>query len=203
MTTFDPMWDKRFADSKYAYGVTPNDFLNQHTKSLNKGNVLTIAEGEGRNAVFLAKLGFDVTAVDASIEGIKKAQQLADKHQVDLNYIHADLATFDFGKQQWDNIVSIFAPFGRTLRSQIHQKITSSLKPNGIFLIEAYTPEQIKFATGGGPDLDTMPSKKQLIDELSGLEFSLLSECERSVIEGVYHTGQASVVQGIAKRVIK
>lgn len=199
MKHFDPMWDTRFADTEYAYGKEPNDFLRQQVSSLKKGKLLTLAEGEGRNAVFLAKLGFDVTAVDASIKGLNKAQLLASQNEVTITTVHADLADYDLGEQKWDSVVSIFAPFGSTLRKVLHRDIVKSLKPGGTFLIEAYTPEQIRFGTGGGNDPDTMMTPSQLAGELKGLTFDLLQQSEREVVEGKYHTGRASVVQGLAK----
>ncbi|MCO7187023.1 MULTISPECIES: class I SAM-dependent methyltransferase [unclassified Pseudoalteromonas] len=194
---FDPMWDTRFAESDYAYGTEPNDFLKAQVKQLKGKRVLSLAEGEGRNAVYLAKLGFNVTAVDASIKGIEKAQQLAQASGVSINFIQADLASFDLGREQWDNIIAIFAPFGQGLRAKLHQRVVQALVPGGVFLTEAYSPEQIQFGTGGGKDVDTMLTAAQLAQELRGVKWTLLEQLERSVVEGRYHTGMAAVVQGV------
>ena len=162
-----------------------------------KGSVLSIAEGEGRNAVFLAKQGYSVTAVDGSEVGLKKAEKLAAENGVVIECIHADLADFDLGEDKWDGIISIFVPLPSPLRKRLYQKLETALKPGGVFLIEAYTPDQIKHGTGGGSSADTMQTAGSLRLELPDLEFKHLAELEREVIEGTYHTGLGSVVQAI------
>ncbi len=101
------MWDKEFDTETYVYGKEPNEFLKEHYEELPKGKVLCLAEGEGRNAVFLATKGFDVTAVDISQVGLNKAKKLAKEAGVEIRTICKDLAAFDLGEQQWDSIVSI------------------------------------------------------------------------------------------------
>lgn len=192
------MWDERYSAEEYAYGKAPNQFLAEHFAAIPKGKVLSLAEGEGRNAVFLAQQGYAVTAVDASRVGLQKAQKLADEHGVSLELIHADLAEFDLGNEQWDGIVSIFCPLPSALRQQLHQKVVAALKPGGVYLIEAYTPEQLKHGTGGGKSADTMTTQADLTRELQGLHFQHLLELERDVVEGIYHTGLGAVVQALA-----
>lgn len=194
------MWDERYSAEEYAYGTAPNSFLEQNFSSIPKGKVLSIAEGEGRNAVFLARHGYTVTAVDSSIVGLKKAEKLASENKVQIECIHADLAEFDFGENKWEGIVSIFCPLPSELRKQIYKKVISSLKPGGVILLEAYTPDQIKHGTGGGTNTDTMQSRQSLSTELAGLKFKHLSELERDVVEGIYHTGLGAVVQMIAEK---
>lgn len=192
------MWDERYSAEEYAYGKAPNQFLAEHFAAIPKGKVLSLAEGEGRNAVFLAQQGYAVTAVDASRVGLQKAQKLADEQGVSLELIHADLAEFDLGNEQWDGIVSIFCPLPSALRQQLHQKVVAALKPGGVYLIEAYTPEQLKHGTGGGKSADTMTTQADLMCELQGLHFQHLLELERDVVEGIYHTGLGAVVQALA-----
>lgn len=192
------MWDERYSAEEYAYGKAPNQFLAEHFAAIPKGKVLSLAEGEGRNAVFLAQQGYAVTAVDASRVGLQKAQKLADERGVSLELIHADLAEFDLGNEQWDGIVSIFCPLPSALRQQLHQKVVAALKPGSVYLIEAYTPEQLKHGTGGGKSADTMTTQADLTRELQGLHFQHLLELERDVVEGIYHTGLGAVVQALA-----
>lgn len=192
------MWDERYAIEEYAYGTEPNAFLKENFHHIPKGRVLSLAEGEGRNAVFLAKQGYSVTAVDASQVGLDKAKKLADAHGVTMELVHADLADYDLGIHQWDGIVSIFCPLPSALRKELYRKVQAALKPGGIFLLEAYTPDQLKHGTGGGNSADTMQTKQSLTLELPGLHFSHLMELEREVIEGIYHTGLGAVVQAIA-----
>lgn len=196
------MWDERYNVEEYAYGTKPNQFLEENVNHIPKGKVLSLAEGEGRNAIFLAQQGYSVTAVDASIVGLNKAGKLAAENGVVVEFIHADLADYDLGENKWDGIVSIFCPLPSALRKQLYKKVEAGLKRNGVFLLEAFTPEQLKHGTGGGKSADVMQSKESLSLELSGLKFKHLMELEREVIEGIYHTGTSAVVQAIAVREI-
>lgn len=194
------MWDERYSGQEYAYGTKPNQFLEENVHHIPKGKILSLAEGEGRNAVFLAKQGYTVTAIDGSIVGLNKAQKLAEENGVVIECIHTDLADYDLGENQWDGIISIFVPLPSTLRIQLYKKVEAGLKPNGVFLLEAYRPEQLKHGTGGGNSVDVMQTKESLLLELPGLKFSHLIELEREVIEGTYHTGIGAVVQAIAAK---
>lgn len=196
------MWDERYNTEVYAYGTKPNKFLEENVNQIPKGKVLSLAEGEGRNAVFLAKQGYSVTAVDASIVGLNKAQKLAEENGVVIECVHADLANYDLGENKWDAIVSIFFPLSSALRKQLYKKVEVGLKPKGVFLLEAYTPAQLKHSTGGGNSADVMQTKESLRLELANLKFRHLIELERDVIEGSYHTGIGAVVQAIASREI-
>jgi SAM-dependent methyltransferase len=194
------MWDERYSAEGYAYGTAPNQFLKENVHSIPKGKVLSLAEGEGRNAVFLAQLGYSVTAVDASLVGLNKARNLAEKNGVVIECMHADLADYDLGNNEWGAIVSIFCPLPSTLRIALYKKVMTGLKRDGVFLLEAYTPDQLKHGTGGGNSVDMMQTKESLNNELAGLEFTHLIELERDVIEGIYHTGIGAVVQAIATK---
>ena len=192
------MWDERYSAQEYAYGTNPNKFLEANVSTIPKGKVLSLAEGEGRNAVFLAKQGYSVTAVDSSLVGLNKARKLAEENGVIVEFIHTDLAEYDLGEKKWDGIVSIFCPLPSSIRKQLHKKVEAALKRNGVFLLEAYTPAQLKYGTGGGNSVDVMQSKESLSLELAGLKFKHLIELERDVVEGIYHTGIGAVVQAIA-----
>jgi len=196
------MWDERYSTDVYIYGTQPNGFLSSKFSTLPKGKILSLAEGEGRNAVFLAKQGYSVTAVDSSSIGLRKAQKLAEENGVVIECVHADLREFEFGENCWDGIISIFCPLPSELRADVYKKVESSLRTGGVFLTESYTPRQIEYGTGGGNCIDTMQSKESLARELKNLHFSHLVEVEREVIEGIYHTGMASVVQAIGLRKI-
>lgn len=194
------MWDERYSADEYAFGTKPNEFLEANVHSLPKGNILSLAEGEGRNAVFLAKQGYAVTAVDSSLVGLNKGRKLAEENGVTVEFIHADLAEYVLGENQWDGIISIFCPLPPSLRKALYKKVDIGLKKNGVFLLEAYTPEQLKHGTGGGDSAELMQSKESLTLELPDLNFTHLIELEREVIEGIYHTGMAAVVQAIASK---
>ena len=194
------MWDQRYATDEYAYGTEPNDFLHENTSELPSGKILCLAEGEGRNAVWLAQQGYDVTAVDSSKVGLEKAQQLAATHGVSITTHHADLADYEIGSEQWDGIVSIFCHLPAPLRKSVHQRCIEGLKAGGVLLLEAYTPEQLNYKTGGPPSAEMMMDSQQLENELGQLTFLKLEETVREIHEGSHHHGEGAVVQLIAKK---
>lgn len=194
------MWDERYAVAEFVYGKEPNTFLAEHYLKLPKGKVLSLAEGEGRNAVFLAAQGYEVTAVDASSVGLDKGRQLAHELGVNVEWIHADLNDFKLGLDQWDGIVSIFCPLPSPVRQKLYHRLPDALKQGGVFLLEAYTPAQVGRGTGGGNSPDVMQTVISLIAELPGLTFNHLQELERDVVEGIYHTGKGCVVQALAQK---
>ncbi len=195
------MWNEKYSDPRFIYGSAPNDFLKQSVHHLKpRGKILCIAEGEGRNAVWLAELGFKVTAVDASEVGLDKGQTLAKSKGVRVDWIHADLQHYNPGQQAWDGVVAIFAHLPPELRSQVHADCVESLKAGGVLLLEAYTPEQLRFRTGGPSNPDWLMTPEMLEQELRGLTFERLQKVERQIIEGIGHTGTGSVVQVIGVR---
>lgn len=191
------MWNERYRSKEYVYGTEPNDFLKENYKKIPKGKVLCLAEGEGRNAVFLAEQGYDVTAIDSSIVGLEKAEKLAHKRRVKIECIHGDLEHFEIESDYWDGIISIYCHLPVELRKKVNSSIEEGLKKNGVFLIEGYSPNQLKYCTGGPQSEEMMITKKILKSELPNLTFTHLEELEREVIEGKLHTGLSAVVQGI------
>ncbi|WP_273134093.1 MULTISPECIES: SAM-dependent methyltransferase [Gammaproteobacteria] len=192
------MWDERYKSEVYAYGTEPNDFLIEVCAKLPRGDVLCLAEGEGRNAVWLASQGFAVTAVDSSGVGLEKAHKLANERGVKINTVKADLADFEIGVQRWDVIVSIFCHLPPALRRDVHQRCVSGLRAGGMMLLEAYTPDQLNYNTGGPPKVEMMMDAQSLDMELNGLEFLHLEECVRDLHEGEFHNGTGSIVQALA-----
>ncbi len=195
------MWDEEYSVDEYVYGESPNDFLLEMTASLKKGNALCLAEGEGRNAVHLARHGFSTTAVDSSVVGLNKAEKLAQKHGVTIETIHTDLAEYTVEENAWDSIISISCHLPPDLRRKIHRSVVSGLKEGGTFLLEAYTPKQLEFGTGGPPSAEFMMELETLRKELDCLEFIHGKELIRDVVEGINHTGKGSVVQVLAKKI--
>ena len=192
------MWDQRYNTAEYVYGTDPNDFLANVIAEIPKGRTLCIAEGEGRNAVFLAEHGHDVVAVDSSAVGLHKASQLAAERGVQITTVVADLAEFEIEPDSWDACVSIFAHVPPAIRRPLHRRIVEGLRSGGILVLEAYRPEQIELGTGGPPVPDLTMTLNALRDELDGLIFRYASELERDVVEGRYHSGKGAVVQVIA-----
>lgn len=194
-------WDERYGSPEYWYGTLPNDFLREHAAALPAGGrVLCLGEGEGRNAAFLAAQGFDVVAVDASAVGLAKTERLAQQRGVRIATVHADLADFALGRAEWDGIVSIWCHLPQPLRARVHRDVGVALRPGGAFLLEAYTPAQLRFGTGGPKTVDLLASLAELRTELAGLDFEIAVERERDVHEGRGHDGHSAVVQVLARR---
>lgn len=198
------MWDERYSDSEYIFGVEPNDFLKDEFERIPAGaRVLCLAEGEGRNAVFLAQNGYEVTGIDSSKVGLDKAQQLAKNKGVTITTQVVDLADYEFGEQQWDAIVVMWVHLPTALRQQVHAQIAPALKLGGVLILEAYTQQQLTMDAVGGPPA----SEKQrfgalsiLRDELAELQEIIGIEKTRMVSEGTRHHGLSAVVQFIAQK---
>ena len=199
MSTRD-FWNEKFANTEYAYGTEPNDFLVSAVTKLKRGATLSLAEGEGRNAVWLAQQGFTVSAIEQSEKGVGKTLRLALQRGVIVMAERGELETFHIQPNSWDLVVSIFAHTPQELRRKLHRQVVAGLKPGGVFVLEAYTPAQIANNTGGPKDASLMPTAELLRSELAGLVFDHIEEVEREVVEGSLHTGTAHVVQVVAHR---
>jgi SAM-dependent methyltransferase len=194
-------WDERYAQAGYAYGTEPNAFLVEVADAIPAGPVLSLAEGEGRNAVFLAGRGHAVTAVDASPIGLSKAGRLARERGVTIETRHADLeADFDLGHAQWAGIISIWCHLPRRAREKLHAGVAEALLPGGAFILEAYTPRQLRYGTGGPPSAALLAGLDSLRQELPGLELEIAREVVRDVQEGRMHHGESAVVQILGRR---
>jgi SAM-dependent methyltransferase len=195
------MWDKRYSEPGYAYGTDPNEFLASSLSHLKPGGtVLCLAEGEGRNSVFLAEKGYQVTAIDNSAVGLQKAEQLAADRGVEITTHLADLADYQLPLNSFDAIISIFCHLPPDIRANLHKQIYGSLKKGGTFLLEGYTPEQLKLGTGGPPQLQLLMEIEDLKTELHQLNFLLAREIKREINEGALHTGFGAVAQLIATK---
>ena len=203
MTDFDTkaMWESRYGDDTYLYGTEPNDFLRAQVSGIPPGDAWCLADGEGRNSVYLATLGHRVTSVDLTESGMAKAARLAEESGVGLATIVADLAEFELGEQKWDLIVSIYAHLPTTVRARIHGGVATALRPSGRFILEAYTPDQIGRGTGGPPFAELTMTLTGLRAELADLQIDHGVETVRPVIEGSGHTGDGAVVQVVGHRV--
>ncbi|MEO5959028.1 MAG: class I SAM-dependent methyltransferase [Opitutaceae bacterium] len=194
-------WNDRYGSADYFYGTTPNDFLVTVAKEIPAGPVLCLAEGEGRNATFLAGRGHAVTAVDLSPAGLAKARALAQTHGVPLTTIATDLAEFEIVPQAWSGIVAIFMHLPPALRRTVLARAAGGLQPGGVFVMEAYTPAQLGRGTGGPRDITLLPTLAALKEELGdNLDWLVARELDRDVQEGGGHTGWSAVVQVLARR---
>lgn len=193
-------WNNRYARPQYVYGETPNAFVAEMASQIPAGPVLCLAEGEGRNAVHLATLGHRVLAVDQSEAGLAKARQLAAARGVEIETVLADLQNFSIEPGVWAGIIATFAHLPPAIRYKVHAQVVHGLRPGGVFLLEAYTPAQLAFDTGGPKSPELLMALADLRDELADLELLIGREIEREVIEGDGHTGRGAVVQILGRR---
>jgi SAM-dependent methyltransferase len=192
-------WNELYANDRYAYGKEPNDFLSTAALKPNS-KVLCLAEGEGRNAVFLASHGHSVTMIDYSASGIAKAEALAKANNVHIDTICADLSNYQIQTDSWDCIVVIFGHFPPTVRKFIYEQIPTALKMGGLFVSETYSIDQIKFGTGGPKNPEMMPTVDELSTYLTDFRQVEINQLERNIHEGELHNGNSSVIQVIAIR---
>lgn len=194
-------WNERYGAAEYAYGKSPNEFLKSEAfRFSSKSKLLCIAEGEGRNAVFLATLGHDVTALDFSEEALKKANLLAAEHNVQLKTIQADLNAYTFENEAWDGIVAVFAHFPSSLRSKVHAQVSTALRPGGTLLLTAYDKQQLSKNTGGPRDADMLYSGEEAIKDFGNFSEYTLSKRNPLITEGQFHNGDSVVIELIAKK---
>jgi SAM-dependent methyltransferase len=193
-------WEQRYGADEYFYGVEPNDFLRASLHQIPKGKVLCLADGEGRNSVFIAEEGYEVSSVDLAEAGIAKTKSLAVSRGVVVDAQVGDLALFDLGTNYWQGIVSIFAHMPQSLRRDLHARVIEALAPGGVFVLEAYTVNQIGRGTGGPQVPELLMSADILQEELVSLEVLHLEELTRAVVEGAGHSGEAAVVQFIGRK---
>ena len=197
------VWNERYDTDEYVYGTEPNDFVVEVADRIPRGRVLSLAEGEGRNAVYLAGFGHVVTAVDASSVGLGKARRLAEERGVALETVHADLAEFTIEPDSWEGIVSIWAHLPRPLRTRLYGQAARGLVPGGAFVLMAYTPAQLEYRTGGPPVAELLVDLASVREDLPGLDFEIGREVILEVHEGRPHHGTSAVVQVLAVRPIR
>ena len=188
-------WDERYRRPGFAYGTMPNRFLASVANRIPAGRVLCLGAGEGRNAVFLAQCALDVVAVDWSGVGLAKARRRAAELGVSIKTVIADLTEYVIDPEAWDGIVSVFCHLPPAARTRLHRAAVAGLRPGGAFVLEAYTPRQLEYGTGGPPTADLMTTLEELERDLAGLDLVVARELEREVSEGHRHKGHAAVVQ--------
>lgn len=206
MNEIKKMWDNRYAAEEYSYGKAPNVFFKNALKEYKiAGKLLLPAEGEGRNAVYAAKQGLDVTAFDISEAGKKKALQLAAKEEVNINYIVGDFLELDIVNQQYDAAALIFAHFPPPLLSKYHKEIGALIKPNGIVVLEGFSKNHIAYQkknpkVGGPKNIDFLFSREAIAADFSDFDVLQLEEVEVHLEEGEFHQGLGSVVRFVGRK---
>lgn len=194
-------WDERFASSTYVYGEAPNAFLRDHALLLPAGGkVLSLGEGEGRNAVFLASRGFKVTALDTSEQGFEKMRQLARRRGLQVEERLHDLSTANLGSAEWDGIINIYCHLPKQDRSALYPRIIEALRPGGVFLSEQFSKEQLAYESGGPKSEDMLLSLDELETAFADFEPLLASKEVVVLDEGPFHQGPASVLRFAARK---
>lgn len=193
-------WNERYSESSYVYGEQPNEFFREQLQLLPTGKILLPAEGEGRNAVYAATLGWEVEAFDQSAAGQAKALQLAARNNVKINYQVNDLEDIHYESNNFDVIALVFAHFPASLRTAYHQKLLGFLKPGGTLLLQGFNKAQIKYQSGGPRDSSMLFSKEELLHDFNGLAITTLEELETTLQEGLYHNGTAALISLVAKK---
>lgn len=198
-------WDNRYKSEEYVYGKQPNEFFREHLLKLKPGSILMPADGEARNGVFAARMGWNVTSLDLSIEAKTKALQLANEMQVSLDYLVGDLEHLEFEKASFDAIGLIYAHFPADKKSSLHRKLDTYLKPGGVVIFEAYSKAHLKLVSinpkvGGPRDIDMLFSKEEILADFENYEVLMLAEMEVFLEEGVQHIGLGSVIRFIGRK---
>jgi hypothetical protein len=195
-------WDERYQGEGYLYGTAPNDFLRSRAPALPPNSkVLCLAEGEGRNAVYLAQMGFEVTSIDISPVAIQKGKAFAEAKGVSVDWCCADLDSHPIGEAKWDAIVAIYMHLPPSLRQKVFLQIPKALTSNGYFIGEFYRKEQLLLNSGGPKDAEMLYCPTLLKQELNPLVCEHHLVLNREVIEGSGHNGMAAVVQVVARKV--
>ena len=194
-------WNKRFSIEDYLFGADPAQALVKLEHYLiPQGDTLVIADGEGRNSVYLASRGFRVTASDSSTVANIKAKALAASQNVEVNYQVEDFFDIDWSAKQYDNIVGIFFQFIPPDKiKQVLMSLRSATKEGGTLFIHGYTPQQIELATGGPEDLSLMYTKELFEDVFEPVEILVNKEYQMQLIEGSGHKGQSALIDFVAK----
>jgi SAM-dependent methyltransferase len=192
-------WNERYASEDYAYGVDPNVFFKNWIDQQTPGKILLPAEGEGRNAVYAARKGWEVFAFDYSESGKDKAALLAKKHGVAITFEVADATAYDPG-QTFDAIVLIYAHFPPPIRSSFHKKVVDWLKPGGFVILEAYNKKQLGNGTGGPKNIDFLLDETILRTEFDGLNILNIENKTLHIEEGLYHKGTSDVIRMVAAK---
>ncbi|MEC9199511.1 MAG: class I SAM-dependent methyltransferase [Pseudomonadota bacterium] len=196
------MWEDRFATPDYVFGTEPSQFLKSQAHLLQAGQTaLAIADGEGRNSVYMADLGLQVTAMDSAANGVAKARKLAQDKGVSVDFRQADLRGWDWSAGQYDVIAAIFFQFAEpAFRAQIFDGIEAALKPGGLLLLHGYEVRQLGFGTGGPKEADQLYTTQMLEERFGHWDVLSLRDYDAVLQEGQGHSGPSALVDLVARR---
>jgi len=191
-------WEERYKREDYVYGIHPNVFFKSFIDGVQPGRILLPAEGEGRNAVYAARRGWEVDAFDFSLNARKKALDLARREGVRMDYLVADIEFHELEEEMYDAIALIHVHFESRTRVYIHNKLTHTLRPGGFFLIEAFSRDQLMFGSGGPKVAGMLYDLHELQSDFKNLNIEILYKKEIELDEGLFHKGPASVIRMVA-----
>jgi cyclopropane fatty-acyl-phospholipid synthase-like methyltransferase len=204
--SYDPAqlerWNKRFSADEYIFGKGPNAFLAAQRARFRPGmRALCVSDGEGRNSVWLASLGLDVTAFDFSPVAIEKARALAREAGVEVDYRLSDIFRWEWTRGAYDAVVVIFTQFmGAAARAPLFAGMQATLRPAGLLVMQGYTPKQLEYATGGPKEVENLYTAALLRESFGAMEILHLAEHEDVVDEGPAHKGMSALVDMVARK---
>jgi cyclopropane fatty-acyl-phospholipid synthase-like methyltransferase len=197
-------WDTRFSCDEYIFGTDPNHYLAQQSALLKPGmKVLAVADGEGRNSVWLSQQGLETTAFDISQVGVEKARKLAIQAKTEVNFIVSDCDSWKWAPEHFDIVVAIFVQFADPqMRARLFANMIKTLKIGGVLILQGYTPKQLDYKTGGPPNLDHLYTENLLREEFSSLQILDLRTYEMVMHEGLQHSGMSALIGMVARRLV-
>lgn len=198
-------WDERYDSEQFAYGTDPNHYLKEQLNKLIPGSILFPAEGEGRNAIFAATKGWNVSAFDISANGQKKAFQLAEQNHVNIDYQVGELSTLNYQQEQFDAIALIYAHFPASVKSSIHQMLNQYLCKGGFIIFEAFSKNHLEYIAkdekvGGPKDIESLFSIDEIKADFQDYNIVELTEKEINLNEGLFHNGTGSVIRFVGQK---
>lgn len=197
-------WESRYASAgdDFVFGQAPNDFLVRESHRLPVGcDVLSVADGEGRNSVFLAEQGHQVHALEFAPSAIAKARSLAAARSVRVEVIEADVFAWDWPEAAYDAVVAVFIQFADPVaRERLFERMLEALRPEGLFLLQGYTPRQIEFGTGGPSAVENLYTEQWLLEMFSAHELVLMRTHESIIEEGAGHSGLSALVDVVVRK---
>ena len=195
-------WNKRFTGADYIFGTQANTWLTRQASHMPKsGRVLAVADGEGRNSIWLAQQGYQVDAFDIAAVGVEKARKLASTSSVNVNFHVASAEEWPWQSEQYNVVVAIFIQFADPeMRSRIFKQVHQTLKPGGILILQGYTPKQLEYKTGGPSLIEHLYTEEMIRDLAKEFEILDLSVYEKELSEGARHTGMSALLGLVAKK---
>ena len=203
--TWTERWNDRYSNEEFAYGEVPNNYLKEQIEKLSAGKILFPAEGEGRNAVFAARLGWTVSAFDISDEGKNKAIRFAEANNVTIDYQVGELESLNYQSEQFDVIALIYAHFPAAIKSAIHKTLDQFLRKGGIIIFEAFSKKHLEYLAkndkvGGPKDIESLFSIEEIQSDFPNYEIIELEEKEIELNEGIFHNGTGSVIRFVGRK---